>query len=240
MANQEKSHVAGRKIVVTTFVTLDGVMQAPGGPEEDPSGGFKFGGWSFNYWDDIMGQIMSDSMAKPFELLLGRKTYEIFAAHWPFIKNDPVAEHFNSINKYVVSKSLYKLDWENSILINSDVVREIEKLKGQDGPELQVHGSGKLVQTLLEHNLVDLMRVWIFPVTIGNGSRLFAEGTNPGNLEMVECKIAGTGVIIATYKPAGDLKTGSFALEQPTEAEIKRRKKWSRSLSDEESKAQKV
>ncbi len=214
-----------RKIIISTFVTIDGIMQAPGGPEEDPTGNFKFGGWSFNYWDELMGQVMSESMEKPFDLLLGRKTYEIFAAHWPFMKNDPVAEKFNNIKKYVVSKTLVKVEWENSYLLKNNVVKEIEKLKAENGPELQVHGSSNLLQTLIKHNLIDEYRLWIFPVTLGNGKRLFGDGTIPSGFKLIDNKASSTGVIISTYVPGGELKTGSFALENPAEAEIKRRKK---------------
>jgi dihydrofolate reductase len=216
-----------RKLVVNTFITLDGVMQAPGGPEEDPTGDFNYGGWSFNYWDGLMGQVMSESMEKPFELLLGRKTYEIFAAHWPFMKDDPVAELFNKINKYVVSKSLEEVDWKNSFLIKNDIVREINKLKENDGPELQVHGSSNLLQTLIKQKLIDEFRIWIFPVTIGKGKRLFDKGTIPSGFKLIDSKISSTGVIIASYIPDGEIKSGSFALDNPTEAEIERRKKLS-------------
>jgi dihydrofolate reductase len=202
-----------RKLIVTTFVTLDGVMQAPGGPEEDPTGGFTYGGWSFNYWDDIMGQVMGELMARPSELLLGRRTYEIFAAYWPHIKDDPVADKLNSARKYVVSRTLDEVKWNNSSLIKGNVVQAIRNLKGQKGPEIQVHGSGNLIQTLLEHNLIDEFKVWIFPVTIGKGKRLFGGGTQPAGLKLIDSKISTTGVIIATYEPAGELKTGSFADE---------------------------
>lgn len=214
-----------RRIVVNTFVTLEGVMQAPGGPEEDPTGNFKYGGWSFNYWDEMMGNFMSEFMAGPFELLLGRKTYEIFAAHWPYIKNDSTADKFNSTKKYVVSKTVNKPNWNNSHLIKSNVVQEIGKLKELDGPELQVHGSGNLIKTLFNGNLVDLYNIWTFPVTVGKGKQLFGDGTNPSNLKLVDVKSSGTGVIIATYRPDGELKTGSFALENETEEELKRRRK---------------
>src|SRR5659263_210836 len=218
-----------RNLVVTTFVTLDGVMQAPGGPEEDPTGGFTHGGWSFNYWDDMMGQVMSEFMAKPPELLLGRKTYEIFAAHWPYIKDDPVADKLNSVKKYVVSRTLDEVNWNNSTLIMGNVVQTIRNLKGQKGPDIQVHGSSNLIQTLLKHDLIDEFRLWIFPVTIGKGKRLFGEGTQPAHLKLINSKTSTTGVIIATYEPAGELKTGSFALDDPSVAEIERRKR----LADE-------
>lgn len=214
-----------RKLIVNTFITLDGVMQAPGGPEEDPTGGFKYGGWSVNYWDDTMGKIMGDFMAKPFELLLGRKTYEIFAAHWPYAKDDPGADFLNSAKKHVVSRTLDKVDWNNSTLIKNDVVHAIEKLKEQSGPELQVHGSGNLIQTLLKHNLIDEFHLWVFPVVIGTGKKLFSDGTIPSNLKLIDSKTASTGVIIATYQPDGELKLGSFALEDPTKAELTRRKR---------------
>lgn len=214
-----------RKLVVSTFTALDGVMQAPGGPEEDPTGGFKYGGWSFNYWDELMGQVMTDSMKEPFELLLGRRTYEIFAAHWPFIKDDLVANLFNKINKYVVSESLDKVEWDNSVPIKEDVVNKIKELKNSDGSELQVHGSSNLIQTLIKNNLIDEFRLWIFPLVIGNGKKLFGEGTIPSNLKLINTKVSSTGVIISAYIPDGEIKTGSFALDNPTEAEIKRRKK---------------
>lgn len=214
-----------RKISVNTFITLDGVMQAPGGPEEDPSGGFKHGGWSVNYWDEIMGQIMGDYMSQPFDLLLGRKTYDIFAAHWPYITDDPAAKVLNSAKKYVVSKKLNKVDWNNSSLLKGEIVSEIKKLKDQDGPEIQVHGSSNLIQTLIKNNLIDEYRLWIFPVTVGQGKRLFGDGTIPTGFKLTESRISESGVIISIYKPAGELKTGSFAMENPTGAELKRRKR---------------
>ncbi len=214
-----------RKLITTTFISLDGIMQAPGGPEEDPSSNFKQGGWSVNYWDDMMGQVMGEFSAKPFDLLLGRKTYEIFAAHWPYSKEEPMATKLNTAKKYVVSRTLTKVEWNNSSLIKGNVVKEIQKLKQQNGLDIQVHGSGNLIQTLLKNKLVDELHVWIFPVTIGHGKRLFGEGTLPANLKLREWKVSTTGVIMAIYEPAGDLKTGSFALEQSSEAELKRRER---------------
>ncbi len=213
-----------RKLVVNAFVTLDGVMQAPGGPEEDPTGNFKYGGWSFNYWDEMMGKSMAEFMGKPFELLLGRKTYEIFAAHWPYVKNDPTADKFNVTKKYVVSRTINKLNWKNSFLIKDNIAQEINKLKKQDGHELQVHGSSNLVKTLVNEKLVDMFNIWTFPVTVGNGKQLFGEGTNASNLKLVDLKSSSTGVIISTYQPAGELKLGSFALENETEEELERRR----------------
>jgi dihydrofolate reductase len=194
-----------RLLVVNTFVTLDGVMQAPGGPGEDPSGGFTFEGWSVNYWDEAMGQAMDEWMAKPSELLLGRKTYEIFAAHWPYAEGEPSADELNRAKKYVVSRTLEQADWNNTTVIKGDAVQEIRKLKEQDGPELQVHGSSNLLQTLLQHNLVDEFRLMIFPVLVGSGKQLFGQGTVPAGLKLRESKTFGTGVILAIYEPAGAL-----------------------------------
>jgi dihydrofolate reductase len=215
-----------RKIIVLSFITLDGVMQAPGGPEEDQTGGFKYGGWTVGYWDDFLGGIMGKQMAEPFDLLLGRKTYEIFAAHWPYVKSDdPIAGKLNITKKYVASTTLEKLDWSNSALVKGDIVHEIKKLKEQNGPELQVHGSGNLIQTLLKHDLIDEFRLKIFPITLGKGKRLFDDGTIPAGFRLVDSKTSTTGVIVATYERAGKVKTGSFALETPTEAELARRKR---------------
>ena len=214
-----------RELIVLSFITLDGIMQAPGGPEADPTGGFKYGGWTVGYWDDFLDGVMGEQMAKPFDLLLGRKTYEIFAAYWPYAKSDdPTAEKLNSAKKYVTSKTLRKLDWSNSMLVEGDTVQEIIKLKEQKGPELQVHGSGNLIQTLLKHDLIDEFRLKIFPITLGTGKRFFGEGTIPAGLKLVDSRTSTTGVIVATYKRAGVIKTGSFAMETPTEAEHARRK----------------
>ena len=213
-----------RKLVVLTFVTLDGVMQAPGGPEEDSSGVFKWGGWSVGYWDDALGKVMGDQMGHPFDLLLGRKTYEIFAAHWPHSK-DPGAADLNNARKYVASKTLKQLDWKNSTLLGPDIVREIRDLKKQSGPEIQVHGSANLIQTLFKNDLVDEFKLKIFPVTIGKGKRLFGEGAIPAGFKLVSSETTSTGVIVATYSRAGEPKTGSFALEQPSKQEQERRVK---------------
>ena len=202
-------------------------MQAPGGPEEDPTGGFKHGGWVAGYFDDFLGKVMVEQMSKPFDLLLGRKTYEIFAAHWPYVKTneDPIAAGINNAKKYVASKTRITLDWSNSELIKGDVAKEVEKLKEQDGPEIQVHGSCSLIQTLLKHDLVDELWLKIFPITLGRGKRLFAEGTIPVGLKLLQSKTSPSGVIVASYARAGEVKTGSFALEPPTEAELARRKR---------------
>jgi len=200
-----------RKIVVLSFVSLDGVMQAPGGPEEDASEGFKYGGWTVPYWDDFSGQIMGEQMSMPFDLLLGRKTYDIFAGYWPKQDPDgPVAAPFNKATKYVVSRHQPKLTWENSVLITGDVAAKLKELKSSDGPMLQVHGSGNLVQTLLKEDLVDELWLKIFPVTLGPGKRLFAEGATPAGFELIESQTSPRGVIFANYKRSGEVKTGSF------------------------------
>jgi len=215
-----------RKLVVLSFITLDGVMQAPGGPEEDPTGGFKHGGWVAGYFDDFLGKVMVEQMSQPFDLLLGRKTYEIFAAHWPYVKTkeDPIAAGINNARKYVASKTMVKLDWTNSELIKGDVAKEVKKLKEQDGPEIQVHGSGDFIQTLLKHDLVDALWLKIFPIVLGSGKRLFAGGTIPVAFKLLENEVSPNGVIVAKYMRSGEVKTGSFALEVPTEAELARRK----------------
>jgi dihydrofolate reductase len=201
-----------RKIITTTFVTLDGVMQAPGGPQEDTSGGFTQGGWSANYWDELMGNIMTSFMHLPFELLLGKRTYEIFAAFWPNTDQDQsVAKPFNATKKYVVSHSPAELTWQNSTLLTGNVAEEIKKLKAMDAPDLWVHGSGNMIQTLLKNDLIDRMHIWTFPVTVGDGKRLFAEGTLPVGFKLIESQYSATGVVIATYEPAGSLQTGSLA-----------------------------
>ncbi len=197
-----------RKIIVLSFITLDGVMQAPGGPDEDASGGFKYGGWTVPYFDDFLGKVMDEQMYKPFELLLGRKTYEIFAEYWPDHKEEDA--QLNKAKKYVVSHSLKQLEWSNSVLLEGNVVDEIKKLKAQEGLQLQVHGSGKLIQTLLEHDLVDELWLKIFPITLGTGKRLFVKGTIPAAFTLYDLKSSPKGVIIASYKRGGEVETGSF------------------------------
>ncbi|RKR87832.1 RibD domain-containing protein [Micromonospora pisi] len=202
-----------RKLIVNTFLTLDGVMHAPGGPGEDDEGGFAYGGWSVNYWDERMGEVMGASMTPPFDLILGRKTYDIFAAHWPNAPEDAASKALNGATKYVASRSRPELKWRNSVLIEGDVAEAVAALKQGDGPELQVHGSGNLMQTLLRHGLVDEYRLWIFPLVVGSGKRLFAEGTVPAGLKLVDSSVSSTGVIMTRYEPAGEIVTGSFALD---------------------------
>ncbi len=201
-----------RKIIVLTFVTLDGVMQAPGGPEEDPSGGFRYGGWTVPYFDEFLGNEMLRQMGRPFDLLLGRTTYEIFAGYWPNhnTPGDPVSAGLNNATKYVVSKTLTKPGWGPSVVLREDVVSEIKRLKEGDGPDFQVHGSGNLIQTLLKNDLVDELWLKIFPITLGPGKRLFADGTILAAFRLLECKVSPSGVIIASYQRAGKVTTGSF------------------------------
>jgi dihydrofolate reductase len=199
------------KLIVSTFLTLDGVMQAPGGPGEDDSGGFAHGGWSVNYWDEQMAQVMDAATSRPFAMVLGRKTYDIMAAYWPHASEEAGARPFNDATKYVASRGQPTLEWSNSVLLEGDATEGIAALKQEDGPELQVHGSGDLIQTLLRHNLVDQYRLWVFPLVIGSGKRLFSDGTIPSGLRLVDSKVSTTGVVIGTYEPAGEIVTGSFA-----------------------------
>ncbi|MDP9184238.1 MAG: dihydrofolate reductase family protein [Actinomycetota bacterium] len=199
-----------RKLIVSTFLTLDGVMQAPGGPEEDDSGGFAFGGWSVNYWDKQMGQVMTEAMSVPFDLLLGRKTYDIFAGYWSNAPEEAGAKPLNDATRYVASRSHLTLEWGPSVLIEGDAAEGIAALKKEEGPELQVHGSGNLIQTLMRNNLVDEYRLWVFPLVIGSGKRLFSDGTIPAGLKLVDSNVSTTGVVIGTYEPAGEIVTGSF------------------------------
>lgn len=218
-----------RKLVVLSFLTLDGVMQGPGGPYEDPTGGFTHGGWVVGYFDDFLGKVMVKQMSKPYDLLLGRKTYEIFAAHWPYVKTeDPFAAGLNDAKKYVASRTLTRLDWNNSELIKGDVAKAVKGLKEQDGPEIQVHGSGNLIQMLLKRDLVDELWLKIFPITLGKGKRLFAEGAVPVGFKPLETEVSPSGVIVTTYLRSGDVKTGTTEFETPTEAELERRRKLSK------------
>jgi dihydrofolate reductase len=177
-----------RRIVVATFTSLDGVMQAPGGPQEDPTGGFTLGGWTAPYFDGAFGASLGQIFGRPFDLLLGRKTYDIFAAHWPYVTdpNDPIATAFNQVTKYVASRSSPKLGWQNSQLLGDDIVASLKKLKGQDGPDLLVQGSSDLLQTLWREGLVDELSVLIFPVVLGKGKRLFGDGASPAGLKLLK------------------------------------------------------
>jgi dihydrofolate reductase len=201
-----------RKIIVSTFISLDGVMQAPGGPQEDPTGGFAFGGWTFPHFDQALGGAMGEIFGRPFDLLLGRKTYEIFAAHWPHVTdpNDPIAGLFNKVTKYMASRAKPTLAWQNSRWLGDDVVAALKTLKGEDGPDLLVQGSGDLLQTLWKSGLVDEFTVLTFPVVLGKGKRLFGDGTTPSGLKLIKSQSFPTGVIVASYRPDGAVRTGSF------------------------------
>jgi len=189
-------------------------MQAPGGPEEDVDGGFAEGGWSVGYWDEVVEQAMARETSEPFESLLGRKTYEIFAAHWPQVEDeDSGADTFNNARKYVVSTTLDTVDWQNSVLLQGDLEEELQKLKATDGPDLQVAGSSQLIQALLRYDLVDELWLKIYPVILGKGKRLFGEGAIPMGLKLVESHHSPSGIIIATYMRDGAIKKGSFALD---------------------------
>ncbi|TWT12580.1 dihydrofolate reductase family protein [Reyranella sp. CPCC 100927] len=216
-----------RRIVVATFVSLDGILQAPGGPQEDPTSGFALGGWTAPYFDEALGASLGDIFGRPFDLLLGRKTYDIFAAHWPYVSdpNDPIAPVFNRVTKYVASRAKPTLAWQNSQLLGEDIVASLKKLKGDTGADLLVQGSSNLLQTLWTAGLVDELSVLIFPVVLGKGKRLFGDGAVPMGLKLAKSQSYPTGVIVANYTPDGLVKTGDFGLAEPSAAELERRRK---------------
>jgi len=217
-----------RKIVAAAFVSLDGVMQAPGAPPEDPTGGFTHGGWTVKYWDEPIDRFMGEMFAKPFDLLLGRKTYEIFAAHWPFAKGDPISDLFSAATKYVATSGTEPLTWKNTVALRGDAAAEIARLKQQDGPTLLTQGSSGLLQTLLAHDLVDEFRLLTFPLVLGPGKRLFGKGTTAGALKLTAHSVSTTGVIMSVYERAGAIGIGSFELPEPSDAEIARRARMQR------------
>lgn len=194
-----------RKLIAITQVTLDGVMQSPGGPEEDPSNGFAHGGWAMPFFDDAASQVIGETIAGEFDMLLGRRTYEIFAAYWPTRDENPIGKAFNKATKYVVTRSLDQLDWASSHHIGGEVVGEVRRLKTSDGPALHVWGSSELLQTLIAAELVDEYRMWVFPLVLGEGKRLFDTGVPPGRLALVETRSTPSGVLLNTYHPAGSL-----------------------------------
>jgi len=203
------------RLTLHTFLTLDGVMQAPGGPDEDRDGGFAHGGWSFPYGDADFGTAMARWFEHASAFLLGRKTYEIFSAYWPRVTDprDPIAAKLNALPKYVASATLTSADWHNSSILAGDVVAETAQLKEQPGDELQVHGSGGLAHTLIDHDLIDEYRLLIFPVHLGSGKKLFRDGAKAAALRLISATTTGTGVVIATYQPDGPVRLGSYALD---------------------------
>jgi dihydrofolate reductase len=215
-----------RKLIVSTFASLDGIMQAPGGPEEDPTGGFTLGGWMFNYLGEGMDISASGFDGKNRELVLGRRTYEIFEAYWPYQRGDnPIAKTLNAAKKHVASRTLTTLHWNNSTLLHGDVVSAITALKTHPGSDLQIIGSGNLIQTLQTASLIDEYNVWTFPVVLGRGKRLFGETAKPSALRLLRSQVSATGVVMSTYAPSGDIRPGSFASAEPSEKELARRKK---------------
>ncbi len=225
-----------RKIILSAFTSLDGVMQAPGGPEEDTTGGFTHGGWLAARFEDEIGQTIGEIFSRPFDLLLGRNTYDIFAAHWPYVQKDPAAADydegsagigilFDKITKFVATDHPDTLTWAGSKALGPDVAGALRKLKQEEGPDLLVQGSTEVIQILLENDLLDELTMIIAPVVLGKGKRLFGSGTIPAGLEMTKSSITPKGTIIARYRRAGDVATASFALENPSEAELQRRAK---------------
>jgi dihydrofolate reductase len=220
-----------RQVIVSAFVSVDGVMQAPGGPDEDPTGGFKFGGWSFPYFDEVSGQAVGEILSRPYDLLLGRKTYEIFAAYWPYYDEAgqaaEIARQFNRVTKYVATRSSMPLTWKNSVALH-DAAADVARLKREDGPDLLVQGSSVLVQTLLENGLIDRLTLFVEPLVLGSGKRFFGSRSKPMSLRLESSQTSPSGVTINTYVPHGAVKTGSFELDKPTPAELARREKMKR------------
>jgi dihydrofolate reductase len=212
-----------RKVIAAAFVSLDGVMQAPGGPHEDPTGGFDKGGWVFPHMDEAGGEAIGEMFSKPFDLLLGRKTYEIFAAYWPYMGDDPIAVAFNNATKYVATRGERPFDWERTTPLRGDAVAQVAELKKTEGPTLLTQGSANLLQSLHGAGLIDEYRVMVFPVVLGKGKRLFENGSAPRGLRLQTSQATPSGVILTTYTPAGDVPTGSFGADAPSEAELRRR-----------------
>lgn len=217
-----------RRVITAAFVSLDGVMQAPGGPDEDRTGGFAYGGWVWPLADDVFGEEIERLFREPFDLLLGRRTYEIFAAYWPYVEGeDFIAARFNACIKYVATRSDMPLSWERSIRL-SDAAKDVARLKEDDGPALVTQGSSDLLQTLFRHDLVDELRVMTFPITLGSGKRLFREGVPPRTFRLTGSRASPRGIVAATYERAGEVTTGTGGLASPSEAELARRERWGR------------
>ena len=214
-----------RKLIVSAFVSLDGIMQAPGGPEEDPTGGFEYGGWTFPYWDEVTDGALGGIFARPYDLLLGRMTYDIFAAYWPFQKDSPIGDQFNAVTKYVATSGTDPLTWANSVKLEGDVLEAVARLKEGDGPDLLTQGSAMLVRALLARGLVDELSLFVLPLLLGKGKRWVDETAKPGEFALVSSVTSTTGVIVSRYRPSGPVRTGSFAQVEPSEAELARREK---------------
>jgi dihydrofolate reductase len=218
-----------RRLIASAFVSLDGVMQAPGGPEEDPTGGFAYGGWVFNYGDEDMDISASGFDGRDRDVVLGRKTYEIFEAYWPYQPEDnPIAKTLNAARKYVASRTLKILQWNNSVLLGENIVQAITALKARPGPDLQIIGSSNLIQSLQAASLIDEYNVWTYPLILGRGKRLFEATAKPSALRLVSTKTSTSGVVMSTYVPAGNIQPGSFAQAEPSEKELDRRAKMAR------------
>ncbi|PSJ58268.1 dihydrofolate reductase family protein [Pseudaminobacter soli (ex Li et al. 2025)] len=213
-----------RTINAAVFVSLDGVMQAPGGPQEDPTGGFQLAGWVAPHFDDALGGVMGKLFETPFDLLLGRRTYDIFAAHWPYVKDDPTGPLFDGVTKYVATHDPDSLTWQNTKWLGIDVPAALRKLKQEDGPQLLIQGSSQLIQQLLEHDLIDRFQLIVMPIVLGKGKKLFGNGTMPAALKLTNSLVTPKGVVVAAYERAGEVETGDFGLENPSEAELERRR----------------
>jgi len=216
-----------RKVRAATFISLDGVMQAPGGPEEDPSGGFAFGGWVAPFWDDTVGELMGEAMGEDYDLLLGRRTYEIFAAFWPF-QDDEIGRKFNAIEKYVVASPDTPMTWAGSHLLHGEAAEAVGALKRTEGRDLLIQGSSEVIHALLAADLIDALTVLTFPLVLGRGKRLFDEGSRPHAWTMTKTHHSATGVVISRYERGGDVPTGSFGPDNPSALETARRERWLR------------
>jgi dihydrofolate reductase len=215
-----------RKLTGAVFQSLDGIMQAPGGPQEDPSGGFKFGGWSFPFWDESMEQPFGKVIEAEYDLLLGKRTYDIFSAYWPYNQDNPIGEKFQRINKYVLTHSDEPLTWENSNKLSGDTAAAVRELKKSEGRDLLIQGSSTIYPPLLSAGLIDSLLLMTFPVLLGRGKSIFDGTQRPGRMKMTDHFVSASGVSFATYEPAGDVPTGSFETKEPSEAELRRREKW--------------
>jgi dihydrofolate reductase len=217
-----------RKLTGSVFQSLDGVMQAPGGPEEDPSSDFRLGGWAFPFWDESLEEPFGKVIDAEYDLLLGKRTYDIFAAYWPYNQDIPIGARFQRIHKYVLTHSGQPLEWENSQKLSGDTAEAVAKLKGSDGRDLLIQGSSTLYVPLLAAGLIDRLILMTFPILLGEGKRIFDGSEKPGALKLVDHFVSEKGVVFTTYKPAGEVPTGSFETKPPSEAELERREKWAK------------